>query len=155
WCGDVKRDVVLAEHHPDGEPPLEVRAERVSGAGVGDLELRAVQPADDHHLLAVNRSLPDLRLKGAVMTQHLIIGQRVIPGVLGDGLSLEALPEKPGPRAGVTAVIGLFVAIAADDPRPDMLGRRDRGPADGRGASQAAVEARSHDVDALSGPKGC
>ena len=37
WCGDVKRDVVLAVHLL--AVSLEIRAERVGGAGVGDLEL--------------------------------------------------------------------------------------------------------------------
>src|SRR5690349_1323658 len=128
-----------------GVPPLEFRAERVGGAGVGDVELRAVRPADDHHLPAVNRCLLDLRPMRAVAEPG---------GPLGDGEFLECLRGVLEPPAGVLAKIGLDVAIAADDPEPGMpAGPRVHDRDDGRAALQAVVEmsvqVRPHDVDAL------
>src|SRR5215813_4938696 len=69
--GDVEADAILAELEPTGVPPYEFPAERVGGACVGDVQRRAIPPADDHHLLTVKRRLPDLRLKRAVISGQL------------------------------------------------------------------------------------
>src|SRR5262245_16315105 len=88
------------------------------------MQLRAVPPADDHHLPAAKRCLPDLRPKRAV-----ILGQ--FGGELGEAEAGEVRRRDFEPPPGVMALnregcpyqlqarlVGLDVAIAADDRNP-------------------------------------
>src|SRR5262245_40702097 len=59
---DVKKGAVLGEFE-EVLVLFELTAERVGRPDVRDVQLRAVPVTDDHHLPAVKRSLPDLRLK--------------------------------------------------------------------------------------------
>src|SRR5262249_8406931 len=94
-CGDVKRGAVLAELVQASLSALfELSAGRTGRARIGNMQLRAVPPADAHPLPAAKRCLPDLRLKRAV-----ILGQ--FGGELGEGETREVRRRDFEPPPGV------------------------------------------------------